>query len=100
MIHKGRGIALELESQQLPLLQAWKSNPHYFCEVCKVWMNDNPQARATHERGIKHTENMARSEAPPIHTPSIQGLKDHLLLFNAYKKSMAWSASDAMLGKR
>ena len=43
-------------------VQAWKSNPHYFCEICRVWMNDNPSARATHEKGAKHQDGLARSE--------------------------------------
>ena len=28
-------------------------------------MNDNPSARATHERGIKHQENLSRRESIP-----------------------------------
>jgi hypothetical protein len=33
----------------------------FWCDYCKVWMQDNPSAKATHERGIKHKENVARS---------------------------------------
>lgn len=42
--------------------QYWKSNPMYWCDYCKVWMNDNPNARAVHERGIKHKENVEKSK--------------------------------------
>ncbi|KAK9809284.1 hypothetical protein WJX73_000889 [Symbiochloris irregularis] len=42
------------------MTEFWKSNPMYWCEYCKVWMQDNPQARATHEKGIKHKDNVAR----------------------------------------
>jgi U1 zinc finger len=34
----------------------------YWCDYCKVWMNDNPNARATHEKGIRHKENVEKSE--------------------------------------
>ena len=44
--------------------QYWKSNPMFWCEYCKVWMQDKPSARATHEKGIKHKDNVARSESP------------------------------------
>ena len=43
-------------------LQYWKSNPNFWCEYCRVWLQDNPQARATHERGMKHQENVAKSK--------------------------------------
>lgn len=33
----------------------------YWCDYCKVWMQDNPAARATHEKGVKHKDNVARS---------------------------------------
>lgn len=49
------------------LVQFWKSNPMYWCDYCKVWMQDNPQARATHEKGIKHKDNVARSDFPSMH---------------------------------
>ena len=44
--------------------QYWKSNPMFWCEYCKVWMQDKPSARATHEKGIKHKDNVARSKSP------------------------------------
>lgn len=34
----------------------------FWCDYCKVWMQDNPSAKATHERGMKHQENVARSK--------------------------------------
>ena len=43
--------------------QFWKSNPNHWCEYCKVWMTDNAQSRAVHERGVKHQEAVARSES-------------------------------------
>lgn len=42
-------------------LQYWKSNKNYFCEYCGVWMADNIQVRAIHEKGLKHKDNVARS---------------------------------------
>uniref|UniRef100_A0A7S1GFX3 Matrin-type domain-containing protein n=1 Tax=Picochlorum oklahomense TaxID=249345 RepID=A0A7S1GFX3_9CHLO len=38
----------------------WKSNKNYFCEYCGVWMADNIQVRAIHEKGLKHKDNVAR----------------------------------------
>lgn len=43
-------------------LQFWKSNAMYWCDYCKVWMNDNPATKATHEAGMKHKDNVARSK--------------------------------------
>ena len=34
----------------------------YWCDYCKVWMNDNPATKATHENGIKHKDNVDRSK--------------------------------------
>ncbi len=48
-------------------LQKWKSNPMYWCDYCKVWMQDNPSSKATHERGVKHKENVARSKIRVVH---------------------------------
>lgn len=31
------------------------------CEYCKVWLKDNPAAKAVHERGTKHTEMVEQS---------------------------------------
>ena len=45
-------------------LQYWKSNAMFWCDYCKVWMQDKPAARATHEKGIKHKDNVARSACP------------------------------------
>ena len=47
-------------------MQRWKSNPMFWCEYCKVWLQDNPSAKATHERGMKHTDAVAKSEAPAL----------------------------------
>jgi hypothetical protein len=46
----------------LLLLQRWKSNPMYWCELCRVWMNDSKAAKFNHENGVKHKENLARSK--------------------------------------
>jgi hypothetical protein len=46
-------------------LQKWKSNPMHWCDYCKVWMQDTPTAKSTHERGMKHKENVARSKPWP-----------------------------------
>ncbi len=35
----------------------------FWCDYCKVWMQDNPHAKAVHERGIKHQERVEKSEA-------------------------------------
>eukprot|EP00891_Asterochloris_glomerata_P003314 jgi/Astpho2/3314/gw1.00054.114.1_t len=32
----------------------------HWCEYCKVWMNDNPATKATHENGLKHKENVSK----------------------------------------
>lgn len=32
----------------------------HWCDLCKCWMNDSKAARLNHERGAKHTENLAR----------------------------------------
>ncbi|CAL8468419.1 g7959 [Coccomyxa elongata] len=42
------------------MTEKWKSNPMFWCDYCKVWMQDNPSAKATHERGMKHKENVAK----------------------------------------
>jgi WW domain-binding protein 4 len=34
----------------------------YWCELCRVWMNDSKAAKMNHERGTKHQENLARSK--------------------------------------
>ena len=31
------------------------------CDYCKVWLKDNPAAKAVHERGTNHTEAVAQS---------------------------------------
>lgn len=38
----------------------WKSNPRYFCELCKCWMADNKPSRDFHERGKRHQESVKR----------------------------------------
>ena len=32
----------------------------YWCDICKVWLKDDAQAKAVHERGAKHQENVAK----------------------------------------
>lgn len=44
----------------LPLVQYWVSQSNYWCEYCKVWLKDTVQSRATHEKGVKHQENVAK----------------------------------------
>ncbi len=44
------------------MTEKWKSNPMHWCDYCKVWMQDTPTAKSTHERGMKHKENVARSK--------------------------------------
>ena len=48
-------------SHTVSCVQYWKSNPMFWCEYCKVWLQDKPGAKATHERGIKHKDNVTRS---------------------------------------
>jgi hypothetical protein len=40
----------------------------YWCELCRVWMNDSKAAKLNHERGTKHQENLARSK---LHTLTV-----------------------------
>ncbi len=35
------------------------------CDYCKVWLKDNPAAKAVHERGQKHTDAVAQSAQGP-----------------------------------
>ncbi|KAF6262025.1 hypothetical protein COO60DRAFT_1699474 [Scenedesmus sp. NREL 46B-D3] len=42
------------------MTERWKSNPMYWCELCRVWMNDSKAAKLNHEHGAKHQENLAR----------------------------------------
>lgn len=44
----------------------------YWCDYCKVWMQDNPSSKATHERGLKHKENVARSKSSNTASPKFQ----------------------------
>ena len=47
----------------LPLCaQFWVSQANKWCDACRVWMKDTAQSWAVHERGMKHQENVARSE--------------------------------------
>lgn len=57
------------------MTEFWKSNKNYWCEVCKVWMTDNTSTRATHEKGIKHQENVAKSA--PCFRPQITLKQQH-----------------------
>lgn len=40
------------------MTEYWKSNPMFWCEVCEVWLQDNPISRANHERGKRHKEKL------------------------------------------
>ncbi len=44
--------------------------PHHIVlpAVLQVWMQDTPTAKSTHERGMKHKENVARSKPFQPHT--------------------------------
>ncbi|CAD7703735.1 unnamed protein product [Ostreobium quekettii] len=42
------------------MTEYWKSNPMYWCQICKVWLQDNVTARSNHERGRRHKENLAK----------------------------------------
>lgn len=44
------------------MTEYWKSHAMHYCELCKVWLNDNPATKATHENGLKHKENVAKRE--------------------------------------
>lgn len=37
----------------------------FWCDYCKVWMNDNPATKATHENGLKHKDMVAKSKCHP-----------------------------------
>ena len=45
----------------------------HWCDYCKVWMQDNPSSRATHERGEKHQNMVARSEELQLLRPTVIG---------------------------
>ena len=68
-------------------MQYWKSNPMHWCDYCKVWMQDNPGARATHEKGVKHKDNVARSKFWPwfclLRFQTFLDLKAYLFLQNS-----------------
>lgn len=34
----------------------WKSNPRYFCDICKCWLADNKASIEFHERGKSHKD--------------------------------------------
>lgn len=57
-----RHAQLATARHAVPSVQRWKSNPMYWCELCRCWMNDTKAAKLNHERGAKHQENLARSE--------------------------------------
>ncbi|KAK2077350.1 hypothetical protein QBZ16_004984 [Prototheca wickerhamii] len=42
------------------MTEFWKSQAMYWCDICKVWLKDDAQAKAVHERGAKHQENVAK----------------------------------------
>jgi U1 zinc finger len=46
---------------KLLCVQFWVSQKNHWCEYCKCWLKDTPAARAVHERGIGHQENVAKS---------------------------------------
>ena len=67
-------------------LQFWKSNAMFWCDYCKVWMNDNPATKATHEAGMKHKDMVARSKFP-ICSASHNTCTDCLVLKHANELS-------------
>ncbi len=54
----------------------------YWCDYCKVWMNDNPATKATHENGLKHKDMVAKSKQalylPAASCAACTGLKNSL----------------------
>ena len=46
-----------------PLPQPWKKETQYYCEYCNAWMANNIQTKTVHEGGMKHKENVAKSES-------------------------------------
>ncbi|GMH39622.1 hypothetical protein BSKO_07520 [Bryopsis sp. KO-2023] len=42
------------------MTEYWKSNPMHWCDVCRVWLQDNSTAKTNHERGRRHQENLAK----------------------------------------
>jgi WW domain-binding protein 4 len=38
----------------------WKSNPKYFCEVCKCWFANNKISIENHEKGLRHKGNIEK----------------------------------------
>lgn len=48
----------------VPFPQRWVSTQKMaWCDYCKVWLKDDTHSWAVHERGMKHKENVARSES-------------------------------------
>eukprot|EP00873_Tetraselmis_striata_P006059 jgi/Tetstr1/426323/TSEL_016638.t1 len=42
------------------MTEFWVSQKRFWCEFCKVWLNDTASARATHENGMKHQDAVAK----------------------------------------
>lgn len=75
-------VALTLRRWGVLPTQYWKSNAHYWCELCRVWMTDKQSTRATHEAGVKHQELLQKSASarasPPSHLAAAEGLRASL----------------------
>lgn len=51
----------------------------YFCDICKVWMQDTKMAKLNHERGFKHKELLAKSAYITMRGPCCCGIALHCL---------------------
>jgi len=38
----------------------WKSNPHFYCQYCKIFIHDNKASKKQHEDGLRHKENVRK----------------------------------------
>ena len=58
----------------------------FWCDYCKVWMNDNPATKATHEAGMKHKDMVARSRSSTMHALCIDTACFMMLLMSKQDK--------------
>ena len=42
------------------MTEYWKSIPKKYCDICKVWMQDNKISVEHHERGLSHQSNVRK----------------------------------------
>lgn len=42
------------------MTEYWKSIPKKYCDICKVWMQDNKISVEHHERGLSHQANVRK----------------------------------------